>query len=65
MSQGFHNKMTVVEVIELPMIQVSIYRKKKNLCFFAGVGFDSLMLNDFKEIEEMESTYGYIETDFG
>lgn len=45
------------EIVELPMVEVTLPDDKSNpvsgdLCFFAGVGFDSLMLNDFKTIKK-------------
>lgn len=43
------------DVVELPMMQVSYPDSKVHqdtLCFFAGVGFDSLMLQDFQSIKK-------------
>lgn len=44
------------DVVELPMMQVSYPGSKKaqkdTLCFFAGAGFDSLMLQDFQSIKK-------------
>jgi len=43
------------DVIELPMMQVSYPGSKLHkdtLCFFAGAGFDSLMLQDFQSIKK-------------
>jgi diacylglycerol kinase family enzyme len=43
------------EIIEMPMIKVQMQGTQQHsaeeLCFFAGIGFDSLMLNDFKRIQ--------------
>jgi hypothetical protein len=52
------------EVVELPMIEVS-YLQEKELCFFAGVGFDSLMLNDFKEIKNWSQRTGILKRTLG
>jgi hypothetical protein len=45
---------THVDVIELPMMELSYESPKKQsvLCFFTGIGFDSLMLQDFQIIKE-------------
>lgn len=44
------------DVIDLPMMQVSYpqqqHEQKDTLCFFAGAGFDSLMLQDFQSIKK-------------
>lgn len=47
------------EVVELPMMQVA-FDKQDELCFFAGVGFDSLMLNDFKQIKAWSKRTGVL-----
>ena len=48
------------ESIQMPMMEVTTFQDNRDeasssstgdLCFFAGVGFDSLMLNDFKRIK--------------
>jgi diacylglycerol kinase family enzyme len=46
-----------VELIDLPMLHITntksnINNKLDRLCFFAGVGFDSMMLDDFKSIKQ-------------
>ena len=44
-------------VVEMPLMEVTHhspeeqYTKKGDLCFFAGAGFDSLMLEDFKQVK--------------
>ena len=43
------------DVIEIPMMEVSYPASSKDentLCFFAGAGFDSLMLQDFQSIKK-------------
>jgi len=46
---------TNFDVIDMPMMQVThnddSSRQRGDMCFFAGVGFDSLMLDDFKQIK--------------
>jgi len=65
-----------VEIVTIPMIEVirqQIYddedfsdadavpfKGKGDLCFFAGVGFDSLMLNDFKRIKAWSKRKGIL-----
>jgi len=58
-----------MDVVELPLMQVTtntsyydkqqdLYRpqeEKSELCFFSGVGFDSLMLQDYKDLQEWTS----------
>lgn len=60
------------DLVELPMMQVTMENDNKeettsdntqskqhlDLCFFAGVGFDSLMLNDFKQIKAWSKRTG-------
>jgi hypothetical protein len=50
-----------MDIVEVPMIQVTTTTitqpqqqqiKKAELCFFSGVGFDSLMLQDYKDLQE-------------
>ena len=50
------------EVVELPMMQVTMHNdpSTSELCFFAGVGFDSLMLNDFKRIKAWSKRTGVL-----
>jgi hypothetical protein len=51
---------TSIDIVELPLIQVTTTTiseqqeeiKKSELCFFSGVGFDSLMLQDYKDLQE-------------
>ncbi|CAB9497740.1 Diacylglycerol kinase catalytic domain [Seminavis robusta] len=43
------------DLVDLPMMEVSYPDSKKHddtLCFFAGAGFDSLMLQDFQSIKK-------------
>ena len=60
-----NNSTTSMDIVELPMIQVTTtisqsqeqqsqqeQIKKAELCFFSGVGFDSLMLQDYKDLQE-------------
>ena len=53
-----------LDVVELPMIRVTTVStdnqrhqrtERTELCFFSGVGFDSLMLQDFKDLQEWTS----------
>jgi diacylglycerol kinase family enzyme len=51
------------EIVEMPMIKVQMQDMDKNaeeLCFFAGIGFDSLMLNDFKRIKAWSKRTGFL-----
>eukprot|EP00521_Asterionellopsis_glacialis_P010541 CAMPEP_0195293536 /NCGR_PEP_ID=MMETSP0707-20130614/12685_1 /TAXON_ID=33640 /ORGANISM="Asterionellopsis glacialis, Strain CCMP134" /LENGTH=480 /DNA_ID=CAMNT_0040354275 /DNA_START=39 /DNA_END=1481 /DNA_ORIENTATION=+ len=56
------------EVIDMPMMEVkttwhddhAVHQEKGDLCFFAGVGFDSLMLNDFKSIKAWSMRTGFL-----
>jgi diacylglycerol kinase family enzyme len=59
-----HNDAHGYEVVELPMMQVS-FLGQQELCFFAGVGFDSLMLNDFKEIKKWSQRTGILKRTLG
>jgi diacylglycerol kinase family enzyme len=53
-------------IVKLPMMEISSKDMIKQgtqvgeLCFFAGVGFDSLMLNDFKEIKAWSKKTGFL-----
>uniref|UniRef100_A0A6V2JB40 DAGKc domain-containing protein n=1 Tax=Ditylum brightwellii TaxID=49249 RepID=A0A6V2JB40_9STRA len=58
-------------IVEMPMIEVTHHnqdetfskeqeQKKGDLCFFAGVGFDSLMLDDFKSIKAWSRKTGFL-----
>jgi diacylglycerol kinase family enzyme len=52
---GYLSSDAAPDVIELPMMEVSYPDSKvhdDSLCFFAGVGFDSLMLQDFQSIKK-------------
>ena len=60
------------ELIDMPMMEVThpttapddnrdeTKTEKGDLCFFAGVGFDSLMLNDFKRIKAWSIRTGFL-----
>jgi len=62
------------EVVKLPMLQVSSLgsssssssspqtppRHRSDLCFFAGIGFDSLLLSDFKTIKAWSARTGFL-----
>lgn len=54
------------EIVSIPMMEVSVPTQsdaqspKGDLCFFAGVGFDSLMLNDFKAIKAWSTRTGIL-----
>jgi Diacylglycerol kinase catalytic domain len=66
-------------IIPMPMIEVQTYHKddessssiqvnstnKGALCFFAGVGFDSLMLNDFKALKAWSQRTGILKRALG
>ena len=67
-------------IIPMPMIEVQTYHKDNNetsssshqkitqkgaLCFFAGVGFDSLMLNDFKALKAWSQRTGILKRALG
>jgi hypothetical protein len=43
-----------------PLMQVSFGDSQDELCFFAGVGFDSLMLNDFQQIKAWSKRTGIL-----
>jgi diacylglycerol kinase family enzyme len=57
-----------VDIVEIPLLQVTTTTttskdedpntntESSSLCFFAGVGFDSLMLQDFKDLQEWTNT---------
>jgi len=49
------------DTVELPIMQVSS-NNSSDLCFFAGVGFDSLMLNDYKDIKAWSKKTGFLPT---
>ena len=54
-----------IDVVDLPMIQVTLtemtYGTPMNeLCFFAGVGFDSMMLDDFRQIKAWSRRTGVL-----
>mmetsp|Transcript_918 Transcript_918/g.2642 ORF Transcript_918/g.2642 Transcript_918/m.2642 type:complete len:468 (-) Transcript_918:393-1796(-) len=55
-----------IHTIEMPIMEVTQHFKddlpqtKGDLCFFAGVGFDSLMLNDFKRIKAWAARNGFL-----
>lgn len=60
-----------VDIVELPLLQVStsISKNDKNaedatsqLCFFSGVGFDSLMLQDYKDLQDYSKQRPYLKT---
>jgi diacylglycerol kinase family enzyme len=45
-----------VDIVDLPLLQITTaYQENKKdqiCCFFAGIGFDSLMLQDYKELQQ-------------
>ena len=62
--QPTNGTMQTFDVVELPMIRVTTAvsddrrrqrTERSELCFFSGVGFDSLMLQDFKDLQEWTS----------
>jgi hypothetical protein len=71
--QLHHGNMTLqnVDIVELPLIQVTTTstindqpdqqhqeNQRSELCFFSGVGFDSLMLQDYKDLQEWTGDEG-------
>lgn len=49
-----------VDIVEMPLMHVTTTssnqtNKQQVYCFFAGIGFDSLMLQDYKELQEWSS----------
>lgn len=64
--QGTLPKSNDFEVVEMPMMEVThpvdgqVPTPRGDLCFFAGVGFDSLMLNDFKNIKAWSHKTGIL-----
>ena len=66
-------------IVEMPMMQVLPHSKDESnsnnnittdtnaspLCFFAGVGFDSLMLNDFKTLKAWSERTGVLKRALG
>jgi diacylglycerol kinase family enzyme len=60
-------------IVEMPMMQVLPHSKDEcsnntntaPLCFFAGVGFDSLMLNDFKTLKAWSERTGVLKRALG
>ena len=65
LQQPTNGTMQTFDVVELPMIRVTTTvvgddrrrqrTERSELCFFSGVGFDSLMLQDFKDLQEWTS----------
>ena len=64
LQQPTNNASQSFDVVELPMIRVTTIvsddqrrqrTERSELCFFSGVGFDSLMLQDFKDLQEWTS----------
>lgn len=57
------------ELVDIPMIHVThgkhADQPKGDLCFFAGVGFDSLMLNDFNAIKTWSARTGILKNVLG
>lgn len=56
-NEGYLDSTEAPDVIEIPMMEVSYpdsnnKDEKDTLCFFAGVGFDSLLLQDFQRIKK-------------
>jgi diacylglycerol kinase family enzyme len=54
---------TDYEIVKMPMIKVQMQgtqHSAEELCFFAGIGFDSLMLNDFKRIKAWSKRTGFL-----
>ena len=53
-------------IVEMPMMEVThnneTTKHDGNLCFFAGAGFDSLMLHDFYQIKSWASTVDSLPT---
>ena len=75
----YHDENDEWECLQLPMMQVTSQsadqlttqadvftnNHKGDLCFFAGVGFDSLMLNDFKQIKAWSVQTGVLKKFLG
>jgi diacylglycerol kinase family enzyme len=48
-----------VDIVDIPLLQITMtsseQRREQVCCFFAGIGFDSLMLQDYKDLQEWSS----------
>lgn len=52
-------------ILELPVLEVKIANQTSTLCFFAGAGFDSLMLNDFRILQRWSRRTGLLRNFLG
>jgi diacylglycerol kinase family enzyme len=57
-----------VDIVDLPLLHLtttsSEQQREKVCCFFAGVGFDSLLLNDYKDLQEWTSRSALLKNRF-
>ena len=69
-----HWKESPIDVVELPMMELTTSQQQQqqqqqtnmgDVCFFAGVGFDSLMLQDFQQIKEWSKRRNILKESLG
>ena len=68
LAYGTTNINDMVDLVELPMLEVTTPRSEQDqgdLCFFAGVGFDSLLLQDFKDVKAWSVRRGILRETLG
>jgi diacylglycerol kinase family enzyme len=66
LASGTTNTFDMVDLVELPMLEIATSEQDKgHLCFFAGVGFDSLLLQDFKDLKEWSVQKGILRETLG
>jgi hypothetical protein len=68
-SQG-NCALSSAELVDLPMMEISMPENAQSggpgdLCFFAGVGFDSLMLQDFKDLKAWSQRTNILKSTLG
>jgi hypothetical protein len=62
------NTNDMVDLVEIPMLEVTtscLEPDQGDLCFFAGVGFDSLLLQDFKDLKAWSVRKGILRETLG
>jgi hypothetical protein len=57
----------MVDLVEIPMLEITTdnANDQGHLCFFAGVGFDSLLLQDFKDLKAWSVRKGILRETLG
>ena len=68
LAYGTTNTKDMVDLVELPMMEVTTSCSEQDqgdLCFFAGVGFDSLLLQDFKDVKAWSVRKGILRETLG